>query len=363
MITFTRPPHPAYPALLVFSILVPLGWYTAPRGGAEFFWPVWCALVACAAYYIFKTGKMAFWRSALFITLAAGAFVKLKAAGGGFPPAWLAGHNAERIPCHIAQSCDLLFMLRTNITALVNGHGTAWLTLSGGMILLALAAFLGRSWCGWMCLYGGLDEASSGLLPASWRILARRIPAKTRYVSAVILLIFLLLSFLTFTPAFCVWLCPLKMNWSFLKLDTGAGITAAMLMTAAGLLFLFILPLLSGRRIFCGCICPFAAWQSFAGRLNPYRLTIGSACTDCGKCAAVCPVLAIDRTKDGHFEISPFCVHCGKCAEICPAGAITTTVKGARLIMTVAGYDITAQNLFRLTALLGLGVAGLAFLP
>lgn len=350
-------------AAAVSVFLTPVYYYTANNGGARITGLAWCVLIAYAAYYIFRTGKTALWRSVIFITLAAGALVNLKLLGGGFLFSGLAGYNPERIPCHIAESANLLFVLRSNITAFVNGHGTLWLGLSGGMLFLLITLALGRAWCGWACIYGGIDETFSKLLPRKWRMLQGRIPAKTRYFSVIVLAASLLAGAILLTPAFCVWLCPLKLSWSFLKLQTAAGITAAALMAVTGVIFLVLLPMLSGKRIFCAAVCPFGAWQSFAGRINPYRLKINKSCIQCGKCAAICPVLAIDRLKDGRYHISPFCVHCGRCAQACPCQAVETTVMGVTDIAVIYGHHITARRLFTLTALIMAGIAGLAIFP
>lgn len=340
------------------AILAPLLKYGAPFTGA-----LWCALVSMAAYRIFKTGKTAFWRATLFIALAAGTIINLKILGGPLLFSGLPAYSPQRPPCHIAEATNLLFYLRTNLSAVMNGHGTLWLTLSGGMILLLFTLALGRGWCGWACVFGGIDEGTSRLLPARWRVLANRIPPKTRYLSLAVLVLFLILGAVSLTPAYCVWLCPLKMTWGYLRPGTNVWLAAATVMTTAGVIFLLALPMLSGKRVFCACLCPFGAWQSLVDRINPYKVVITQNCVNCGQCAQVCTVLAIDKTKTGGYEISGHCVHCGKCAEMCPTRAIETTAAGCGVLWQTKSITITARDMFLLTALLTLGLAGLAILP
>lgn len=46
-------------------------------------------------------------------------------------------------------------------------------------------------------------------------------------------------------------------------------------------------------------------------------------CTECGKCAEVCPVDAIQRDERGILMIDKkVCAGCGACAEVCPVGLI-----------------------------------------
>jgi formate hydrogenlyase subunit 6/NADH:ubiquinone oxidoreductase subunit I len=56
------------------------------------------------------------------------------------------------------------------------------------------------------------------------------------------------------------------------------------------------------------------------------ELRVGSACTDCGVCAALCPTGALaSYTADGASGLSfdaARCTACGRCAEVCRDGAV-----------------------------------------
>lgn len=60
-------------------------------------------------------------------------------------------------------------------------------------------------------------------------------------------------------------------------------------------------------------------------------------CKGCGKCVEVCPVNAIDLTREMRVDTEKCLgVSCSKCVEVCPHGA-----------MQVVGYEITAEELFK----------------
>jgi carbon-monoxide dehydrogenase iron sulfur subunit len=53
------------------------------------------------------------------------------------------------------------------------------------------------------------------------------------------------------------------------------------------------------------------------GRFQPY------VCTQCGKCAEVCPEEAIHRSDNGAYLVDPArCNNCGVCLEACPVRVI-----------------------------------------
>jgi len=48
-------------------------------------------------------------------------------------------------------------------------------------------------------------------------------------------------------------------------------------------------------------------------------------CTQCGVCAEVCPVDAIEETDDGYYEVDEeTCISCMVCVEECPEDAMFT---------------------------------------
>ena len=46
-------------------------------------------------------------------------------------------------------------------------------------------------------------------------------------------------------------------------------------------------------------------------------------CTNCGKCAEVCPVEAISKGEKNHTIDEETCVSCGQCTDECPVEAIS----------------------------------------
>lgn len=96
----------------------------------------------------------------------------------------------------------------------------------------------------------------------------------------------------------------------------------------------------------CGCCCEalqaarkFSPMQPVATTNYIPEVSL-EKCVGCGKCARVCPVLAISMREDGkrnkHAEIdTEICLGCGVCARNCPAKAIELKRRPIQVITPV----------------------------
>ncbi|MBI5743460.1 MAG: 4Fe-4S binding protein, partial [Elusimicrobia bacterium] len=288
----------------------------------------WALFAAVVGFAINYTGRVSFWRR-IFFSASALAFLvhfKLQLLEKIFAPAC-----APDAPfCHIAMAPYFLNYLRQQYLALTSGDWRLWGPLTLGVLWLFATLAIGRAWCSWACFYGGIDDALSALprrallRPGRWAHKLRHLPA--------VLLVFLLLASLGYAlPLYCLWLCPFKITGAFLDADRFVRITQYALMAAAGTALLAG-PLLTRRRIFCSYLCPFAAWQAFWGRLNPFRITVDhSKCSGCSLCAAACPMTAITCAPGGKPVVLAYCNLCGECLDACPGGGVRYTVFGLDL--------------------------------
>lgn len=270
--------------------------------------------------------------------------------------------------CHIAMAANLLDFLYNQYLAIISGSYTVWGPLSLGFLWLLVTLTLGQGWCSWACFYGGFDNGFSKILKRPPVKLS--LPEKLRDFPAGLFLFLILISFTASLPIFCLWLCPLKITTAVISPDTLTGKIQFFIFIILGLLFIVILPLLTRKRLFCSLICPFGAWQSFFGRLNPYRVTIDrEKCNQCKTCLRVCPSLAINEKGLSEYKISPYCNRCGECMDACPRKAISFTlgerqVVGAELKPPRLWDEIMDPNvLYTMTGFLIGGVISNIFVP
>ncbi len=86
----------------------------------------------------------------------------------------------------------------------------------------------------------------------------------------------------------------------------------------------------------CECCCitrytryaPVGWLDPIQPRLEGITISVGDACTGCGKCARNCYIEAIE-VVDGRAVIGDRCRACGRCADICPEKAICISIDDA----------------------------------
>ena len=195
--------------------------------------------------------------------------------------------------------------------------------------LAALGLLVGRFICGWLCLFGLIQELLYKI-PLPKLKVPKKLDRVLRYLKyAVLLILVFLLPFFWRSelgvgePFFCKYLCPVG------TLEGGVPLVLLQeqLKSAAGFLFrwkfaLMALVLLSSvyiHRPFCKYLCPLGAFYALFQKVSVLRLKLdGEKCVSCGKCEKICP-MGVTVTRDPN---SAECIRCGACVRACPAGAL-----------------------------------------
>lgn len=180
---------------------------------------------------------------------------------------------------------------------------------------------LGRSFCGWLCPFNGLQQLWESVHISELKMVRFLPVAKyamwVTWVGAVFGIAIAVGGWTRISP--------------FYMTETGVSVTeAANLITYFMLVLLTLAPAALARRGFCRYLCPFGVW-GIVGEKIGYRLRIprlllradSTACTGCGSCSRACPMqLAVTEMVQAGSMRTTECFMCETCVDVCPRHAI-----------------------------------------
>lgn len=250
-------------------------------------------------------------------------------------------------------------------------------------VILGLALFLGRIFCGYLCPMGATIDfwdwlnlkkgkrkgenafersgrfrslkyliliglAGAAAAGISWIFLFSPLSLMTRFYSYVLYPMGLMIANL-----FLDLLRPLFPHFGLESLSY-VRYPVPLFNTNFFVAFLVLSLLLLGMirpRFWCRNLCPAGAILALFSLRPLFRRAVSKKCTSCGRCVRACPMGAIseDFVKTAHSE----CITCLKCREVCPEKAISFNM-GVKVPRLSPEIDLNRRKA------LSAGAAGLA---
>ncbi len=265
----------------------------------------------------------------------------------------LVGENAGNIPLmpfsnstKLIMSCP--FGLFQNYLSTTINYGFTFSMLSLSFKIIGLAFFiwllialtLGRSWCGWICPFGGLTEAISRIPSVrAWGIdISGEKMRYLRYGFFFGILLLILASKSIPSYYYCV-ICPFKgVYHSPEYLDQIFTVASEFATYSLFILLLIGASFAAKKRVWCAILCPLGTLTSIVGSYSLLVTRIGKeSCIKCKKCINTCK-LGVISEKNANIDLhTSSCSNCGDCMDVCPKECIKYYIRGT---------DIEVKHLF-----------------
>jgi len=241
---------------------------------------------------------------------------------------------------------------------------------AAALLTLALTAFFGRAWCGWICPLGTVLEIVP--LPAKPRRAASPRWRLGKYATLTVVLGAALIGNLgpmILDPVTIITRPLQELAKAFVGNDAvgqsiGADLGRGAVHTVA---FLSLLPLLTvlafnivDRRFWCHNLCPLGGLLALVSKVPGVRRRVESeTCTSCARCAKICPTGAVQH-GDGFASDSAECTMCLSCVDACKTGANAFGFSAPRL--SARRYEPSRRDAVIALGATGFGLAA-AVLP
>ena len=224
------------------------------------------------------------------------------------------------------------------------------------VIVAVVAVVFRRSFCGYICPFGALQEWFGKIGGLIWKNKRPQMPAwldrPARYLKYVVLVVVAVMSWVTATLV----LRPYDPWVAYMHLGS-ADLATAWADFAIGFVVLGVT--LVGSivydRFFCKYLCPMGAFLAIISPVSVFKVRRNAdTCTSCGACDKACPV----NVKVATVETvkSPECIDCSLCVEACPVKD-TLVVAGPR---NKDGKRVTLGTMAVLGSVIAIIAVGLA---
>ena len=197
-----------------------------------------------------------------------------------------------------------------------------------------IGILVGRFVCGWLCLFGLIQELLYKI-PVKKISVPEKLDKALRKLKYVFLAIFVVLfpiilrdEFGVGIPYFCELICPVgTLEGGVPLVILNEGLRAAAHWLYVWKLFILLVILLLSvliNRPFCKYICPLGAFYGLFQKVSFLQLRCDkNTCISCGACARTCR-MQVDPSRN---PSSAECIRCGECVSICPVDALSMSFR------------------------------------
>lgn len=223
------------------------------------------------------------------------------------------------------------------------GGTQMWEALGWLLLFIVLVALLGKTWCGWICPFGLVQDwlttlrVKLGIRERQLTPVVKKYLAPFKYFFLVYLvaippLVTMKLLHGDFYLPFCS-ICPGKSllplfvgDTKYLSLDLNNEATLFLTATLLVITSLMLVGMFFKERFFC-IFCPLLALIHLLKPVTAMRLVKEpKACIGCGNCRRACPmdIEKIYQQRQSTDVQTAECLNCANCGEACPSnGAIS----------------------------------------
>ena len=182
-------------------------------------------------------------------------------------------------------------------------------------VVLVVAVLFRRSFCGYICPLGALQELFGKIGKAIWPRKRPVVPAvidkPARFLKYIVLAVFAVWSWqaaaLVIRP-YDPWVAWMHLSSAEVIAEFSIGLAILGVSLIGSIVY---------ERFFCKYLCPMGGFLGAISRFSLFKVCRNeTTCIDCGLCDKTCPVNI--RVSQVAVVESPECINCNECVNVCP---------------------------------------------
>lgn len=211
----------------------------------------------------------------------------------------------------IGGACPCMIMSLQNLLLFFLGSPVLFVSMLWFIGLVAVTYFFGKTWCGWLCHLGGLQDFLFRANSRKW-LASDKSQKIISYVQIGLLAALIVQLIITRS---IVWIKydPFKVAFNFISANTTGYVLVVLLLVSSVLVY----------RPFCRIACPVGLILGWVTKIPGARkLSISSSCVNCKSCVKSCKQQSVAVIQNKVMVNTQDCILCGDCIESCKKNSI-----------------------------------------
>ncbi|MDR1975137.1 MAG: 4Fe-4S binding protein [Bacteroidales bacterium] len=203
-------------------------------------------------------------------------------------------------------ACPCMIMSLHQVILFMLGNPVPFISMLWFLGLVVATYFFGKTWCGWLCHLGALQDVIFRSPGRKW-LATEKSQRMIKYIQSGLLVVLIVQLVITRSIIFVKY-DPFKVAYNLFSSNITGYILLVLLLVSSVLIY----------RPFCRTACPVGLLLGWATKIpGAKKLVVESGCNNCKSCVRSCKQQAI-HSVDGKIKINTEdCILCGDCIGTC----------------------------------------------
>lgn len=211
----------------------------------------------------------------------------------------------------IVGACPCMIMSFQNLVLFFSGSAVPFVSMLWFIGLVVVSYFFGKTWCGWLCHLGGMQDFLFRTNSRKW--LASEKSQKIISYVQIGLLVALIVQLIITRSIVWIKYDPFKVAFNFISSNSTGYVLVILLLVSSVLVY----------RPFCRLACPVGLILGWVTKIPGARkLSISSSCVNCKSCVKSCKQQSVAVIQNKVIVKTQDCILCGDCIESCKKNSI-----------------------------------------